>query len=111
MRVDGVGQALAERLAVGKAGEGVVLLEIADLLFGLAPLLPAHPGKRGGHGDAGAKQEQGDGGDQAEIAGQHFRLVALVEIDHERAARTSVQGERERERGEVRRGPNRRRLW
>ena len=91
--VDGLGQALAERLAVGKAGEGVMLLEIADLLFSPAPLAPAHPDKRGGHGDAGAKQEQGDGGDQPEIAGKHLRLVCLVEIDHERAARISVQGE------------------
>ncbi len=106
--IDGRGQALAERLAIGKAGEGVVLLEIADLLFGLAPFPSAHPGKRGRHGDAGAKQEQGDGGDQSEIAGQHVGLVALVEIDHQRAVRTAVQGEGEGERGEMRLGSCRR---
>ena len=104
MRSDGVGQALAEGLAIGKAGEGVVLLEIADLRLGLTALSAPHPGEGGGHGDAGAEQEQCDGGDQAEIAGQHVRLVALVEIDDERAARLSVQGEGERESGKVGRG-------
>ncbi len=58
MRVDRVGEAVAESLAIGEAGEGVVLLEIAELLLGLSPLASAHPGEGGGHGDAGAEQEQ-----------------------------------------------------
>ncbi len=97
----GVGEAVVERLAIGEAGQGVVLLEIANLRFGLAALASPHPGEGGGHGNAGAEQEQRDAGDQAEIARQHLRLVALVEIDDQRAAWLAVQGEGEGERGEV----------
>ena len=97
----GVGEAFAEGFAIGKAGEGVVLLEIADLRLGSAVLTLPHPSKGGGHGDAGADQEQRDGADQSEIAGKHTRLVALVEIDDERTARLSVQCEWKRESGKV----------
>ncbi len=89
----GVGEAFAEGFAIGKAGEGVMLLEIADLRLGLSRSRLPHPGEDGGHGDAGAEQDKRDGGDQAEIAGQRARLVALVEINDERAARLSVQRE------------------
>ena len=88
----GVGEALVERLAIGEAGQGVVLLEIANLRFGLAALASPHPREGGGHGNAGAEQEKRDAGDQAEIARQHLGLVALVEIDYQRAARLAVQG-------------------
>ena len=60
MRVDGLGETVDEGLAIGEAGEGVVLLEIADLLLGLSPLASAHPGEGGGHGDAGAEQGERD---------------------------------------------------
>ncbi len=42
----GVGQDPAERLAVGKAGQRVVVLEIAHPRLGLSMLLASHPGKR-----------------------------------------------------------------
>ena len=54
----GVGEAVVERLAIGEAGQGVVLLEIANLRFGLAALASPHPREGGGHGNAGAEQEQ-----------------------------------------------------
>ncbi len=96
-----VGEAVVEGLAIGEAGEGVVLFEIAHLRLGLAALAAPHPGEGGGYGDADAEQEQRDGGDQAEIAREHVGLVALVEIDDERAARLAVQREREREHGKI----------
>ena len=95
--LDGGGHALAESLAVGKPGEGVVLLKIAELCLGLAALPASHPGEGGGYGDAGAEQGKRDADDQAEIVGKRSRLIALVEIDDERAARLAAQVQRKRE--------------
>jgi hypothetical protein len=88
---DRLGQATDEGLAVGKPGEGVMLLEIADLCLGLPPLAPAHPGEGGGQGDAGAEQSQRDADHPGEIIGEHGRLIALVEIDDEGSARLAIQ--------------------
>ena len=98
---DRVGEAIDESLAIGEAGEGVVLLEVADLLLGFSPLASAHPGERGGHGDAGAKQGKRDADHPIEIIGEHGGLIALVEIDDERAARFAVHRERQRERCKI----------
>ena len=89
------GEAIDESLAVGEAGEGVVLLEVAELLLGFSPLASAHPGERGGDGDAGAEQGKRDGSHPIEIIGEHGGLIALVEIDDERAARFAVHRERQ----------------
>ena len=84
-----------ERIAIGEAGERVVIFEIAQALFG-APLLAApRPGKRDRHRHAGAEQEHGDGGDQAEIARQHFGPLALIEIDEQRAILMAAQANSE----------------
>ena len=97
----GVGEIFAKGLAVGKSGESVVLLDIAELFLSLAALSFAHPGESTRHGNAGAQQKQRDAGEQAEISRQHGRLIALVEIDHKRATRLSIQRKRKADRGEV----------
>ncbi len=89
-----VGQTLAERVAVGETGEGVVIFQIVHLRLRLAALSAAHPGKADRRGDASDEQQQGDGGDQAEIVGEHARLFALVEIDDKRP--TQLAGKRKR---------------
>jgi hypothetical protein len=99
----GLGQAVAEGLAIGEAGQRIVLLEIAELRLGLAALAPPHPAKRGEHGDARSEKQQRDGRGPAEIAGENLRLVALIEIDNERAPRIAVERKRESEGGKIRR--------
>ena len=95
------GEAIDESLAIGEAGEGVVLLEVAELLLGFSPLASAHPGERGGDGDAGTKQGKRDANHPIEIIGEHGGLIALVEIDDERAARFAVHRERQCEGCEI----------
>ena len=74
-----------------QAGKRVVVLEIVDLLLGAAALLGAHPGDGDRRRDADAEQEEHDAGDQAEIVRKCARLVALVEIDDERATLAGVE--------------------
>ena len=53
-----------ECIAIGEAGERIIIFEITQAFFG-APLLAApRPGKRDRRRYAGAKQEHGDGGDR-----------------------------------------------
>ena len=93
-----------EGVAIGEAGERIVILEIAQALFG-APLLAApRPGERDRRRDAGAEQEHGDGGDQAEIAGQHLGLLALIEIDEQRPVQMAAHANRNGEHCKVRDG-------
>jgi hypothetical protein len=100
----GLGEGLAEGLAIGEAGEIIVPLEIVQLLLGLAALTLPHPSEGAGQGDTGAEQEQGNGRHQIEIAGEHRGLFALVERDDERAAWRAVECKRKRQGGEVRGG-------
>ncbi len=92
---DRLGETVDEDLAIGEAGEGVVLLEVADLLLSFSPLASAHPGECGGHGDAGAKQGERDADHPSEIIGEHGGLIALVEIDDECASWVAVHRERQ----------------
>ncbi len=66
--LDRLGEVCAKGIAIGKAGESVVLFEIAELRFGLAPLPAPHPGKGGWDGETGTEQEQHDCGHPPEIA-------------------------------------------
>jgi hypothetical protein len=43
----GFGQAVAEGLAIGEAGQGVVLFEVAELRHGLATHAAPHPAEGG----------------------------------------------------------------
>src|SRR4029079_359110 len=72
-----------ERIAIREAGERVVILKIAQALLRTPLFAASRPGKRDRRRYAGAEQEYGDGGDQAEIAGQHFGLLTLIEIDEQ----------------------------
>ncbi len=87
----GVAKGVGEGAAIGQTGQRIVTLEIAHLLLSLPPLAPAHPGEGNGRRDAEAEQRQRHQGDEAEIAGEHARLIALVEIDDQRAARIRVE--------------------
>ena len=90
--------------AIREAGERVVIFGITQAFFG-APLLAApRPGKRDRRRYAGAEQEHGDGGDQAEIAGQHFGLLTLIEIDEQRPVKMAAHANRNGEHCKVRDG-------
>ena len=95
---------IVERIAIGEAGERIVIFEIAQTLLGVPLLAAPRPGKRDRRRHAGAEQEHGDGGDQAEIAGQHLGLLALVEINEQRPIRMAAQANRNGEHGEMRDG-------
>src|SRR4029453_1207278 len=76
----GLGQAVAEGLASGEAGQRVVLFEIAELRGGLAVLAARHPAEGGEDAKSSSEKQQHDGRDPPEIACENFRLVALIEI-------------------------------
>jgi hypothetical protein len=68
----------------------------------VALLAAPRPGERDRRRHAGAKQEHGDGGDQAKVAGQRLGLLTLVEINEQRPVRMAAQPNRNGEHGEMR---------
>ena len=93
-----------ERIAIREAGERVVILKIAQALLRTPLFAASRPGKRDRRRYAGAEQEHGDGGDQAEIAGQHFGLLTLIEIDEQRPVKMAAHANRNGEHCKVRDG-------
>ena len=98
---DGLTKRLGERAAVGEARQGIVTLQIAYLLFRLAPLLAAHPCEGNGRGDADAEQDERHQRDKAEIAAEDVRLIALIEIDDQRSTCIVAEPERNADDGEM----------
>jgi len=90
--------------AIREAGERVVILKIAQALLRTPLFAASRPGKRDRRRYAGAEQKHGDGRDQAEIAGQHLGLLALIEIDEQRPVQMAAHANRNGEHCKVRDG-------